>query len=338
MAELDVDPAIWEEMAKLSSMFMASKQRDPVVEWRARHGRFIGSACGHDCTPTCTLDPICKDTFGCVSTGAVHKCGIDECKASILAQDGHFVCGLTGYELGRVFMHEWSARISGDIETNGDTVKTLGRVQFKKKRSASSRTRRCSAREVISSVLSRVLQNPVEGELVEKKWEAALTTIKRSTQAYAQECMARGEYPSMVVVEDMAQRQMIRARLWQRERCGDDRRMFYVDVICQLWDTVAQIMARNRTETHIQIFALGCLYKLQHGFDVHGNRVLPADEWLSWNLPLASDIGAYGYPKRFITVGRTTLLEAFKHLVQTKRLKATDLTITRAEKRTRVCM
>ncbi len=329
MAESDhVSTLVWEEMAEASRAFREAHSIDPVHEWRARNGPFAGSACGHTCVPSCTLVPVCKDTFGCATTGTIHDCGLDKCKESLLVREGHFVCRLTGYELGRVYVHAWSARIESDIATCGDTVNATSSIQYKKKRRSSVRSRKASAREIVAAVVKQVLQNPNETELTRKRWTLVTCAIKRATMVYAADCAAAGVLPNMTEVEDIAQRKLMRARLWQRERCKEDRLQFYVDVICNLWSTVAQIMTQNRTETHIKTFALGCLYKIQHGFDVHGNRILPEDEWLSWNLPLACDIVAYGFPKRFVTVGRNTLLDAFKHLVQTNRLKCTDLDVT----------
>ena len=321
--------AVWAEMAQASKEFRRSTNSDPVSEWRLRCGRFSGSACGHVCTNQCTLQPIMKDTFGCSQTGVIHECGIDKCSASVLCRAGNFVCGLTGYELGVVRVHEWSAAQQGDIPTGGDVTSATNAVQYKKRRYTTHRTRRTACWDVVRDVLKQVLQNPNEGKLILKKRAVALASIKRATRTYEQECAARGELPNMAIVEDIAQRHMMRARMWQRERCSEERLQFYVGVIYCLWETVVPIMAQNRTETHMKTFALGCLYKLQHGFDVNGNNILPEDEWLATNLPLACDMHSYGFPKRFVTVGRNTLLEAFKHLVLTNRLKVTDLDVTR---------
>jgi hypothetical protein len=132
----------------------------------------------------------------------------------------------------------------------------------------------------------------------------------------------------MYTVQDLAERHLIRCRLWNREQCSDERMDFYVGAIGHLWQTVSTIMPTNRTETHMKIFAVGCLYMIQHGFTVDGNRILPVDQWLQDNLPLACEIGDYGFPKRFVTMGRNTLLEAFKQLVQRKQLRREDLDVT----------
>jgi len=321
--------AVWAELDAASREFRRNTDSDPVDEWRTRHGRFSGSAVGHVCTNACILDPIAKDVFGCTLTGMIHLCGIDQCTASVLCGAGHFACGLTGYELDRVRVHEWSASIGCDMPTQGNAHAARSNISYKKKRHASARTRRSSCRDIITGAITKILKNPDESVLVKKKWHVILAGIRRSTRTYEQECVVNHELPNMAIVEDIAQRHMIRGRMWNRERCSDERLKFYVDTICALWETVVPIMAQTRTETHMKIFAIGCLYKIQHGFDVRGNRILPEDEWLTKNLPLACDIGSYGFPKRFVTVGRNTLLEAFKHLVLTNKLTRADLDVTR---------
>lgn len=320
---------IWNEMAVASKEFRKQAVSDPVAEWRTRCGQFSGSACGHVCTNECTLTRITADLFGCTQTGAIHTCGIDHCTASVLCKAGNFVCGITGYELDVVRVHEWSPAQEGDIPTGGDVTTATNAVQYKKRRYSTHRTRRSACWDVILSVVKQVLLNPNEGKLIEKKRNVALAAIRRGTRTYEQECAANGELPNMAVVEDIAQRHMMRSRLWGRERCSEERLHFYVGVIYCLWETVIPLMTQNRTETHMKTFALGCLYKLQHGFAVHGNNVIPEDDWLAANLPLACDIQTYGFPKRFVTVGRNVLLGAFQHLVRTNQLKSSDLDITR---------
>jgi hypothetical protein len=227
-----------------------------------------------------------------------------------------------------VQVHEWSPALGGDMATDGNTVRALNGVQFKKKRYASTRTRGAVFRDVATSVLESILQNKHEHEFMQKKWTAAITAIRRDTRVYEQTCAAQKTLPNMAVVEDIAQLQMIKSRMWLRERCTDERLAFYRDVICRLWTTVVPVMTQNRTETHMKTFALGCLFKLQHGFTVNNNTIIPEDDWLSWNLPLAGDIKAYGHSKRSVTAGRTALLEAFKHLVETKQLKRADMDVT----------
>jgi hypothetical protein len=131
----------------------------------------------------------------------------------------------------------------------------------------------------------------------------------------------------MAVIEDNAECQLLQARLWNRVRCTDERLSFYVTAVYHLWMTVSAVIANNRTATHIQIFAIGTLYMIQHGFAVDGNCILPVDDWLRYNLPLVSELVEYGFPKRFVTMGRNTLLEAFKQLVVRKKLKRETLKI-----------
>jgi hypothetical protein len=281
---------------------------DIEQEWRTRRAPFVASAVGHLCEEGCTLEPIAADLFGCTMTGAIHVCGLDKCVASLIVDTGFFVCGLTGIELGRVFVHAWSEALGAPTPTCGDTVAATNGVQYRKRRSSHSRARKPSVRSVIRDVIGAVLRNPHESTIVAGRLAAAHVHARRAVRQYGNVCTQEGTLPSMVHVENIMYEVLCRSQLWQREECTLQRAQFYTDIICNLWSTASHLPARHHTELHMQVFALGCLYKLQHGIDIRGHRLLPVDEWLVHNLPLACDIPNYGFPKRYVTKGRNALL------------------------------
>jgi len=319
----------WADLALATKLYRVETKSDPVEEWRIRHGPFRGAAVGHVCTANCTLVSVCPDMFGCEETGATHLCGISDCKSAVLAATGFFVCALTGRELSVVRMHAWSGAIGADIETNGDTVAAIARVSFKPKRTPTARRRLASSNEVIRSVLSGLFWNPEYGNITRGMRKSANSRWRREAQQYIQDQRANGRLPSMCVVEDISQRQLMRSRLWQRQRCCEKRMDFYVATLAQLWKILSHAMQPNRTESHLRIFAIGAIYMIQHGLAVNQIRILPVDDWLVHNIPLACDVAAYGYEKKFITRGRNTILDAFKTLVETRTLKREDLDIAK---------
>jgi hypothetical protein len=321
--------------AAFAAMELVSAQLRATVdvagEWRRRRGPFTASAVGHTCTADCQLEPIAAERFGCTLTGAVHVCGLDTCVASMLVNTGYFVCGLTGIELGRVLVHAWSEALGNPRPTGGNAASVAAQVQFTKRRTSHSRSRKPAVRAVIGAVITAVLRNPGEAAIIAARMVTVQAHAHRAVRQYGVVCAEAGTLPSMVAVEDLMYATLRRAQLWQRQPCTPERAQFYTDIICNLWSTAANLPTRQHTELHMQVFALGCLYKMQHGIDIRGQRLLPVDEWLVHNLPLACDIPSYGFPKRYVTKGRNALLSAFKTLVCTNKLHRSDMVPTRRE-------
>jgi hypothetical protein len=94
---------------------------------------------------------------------------------------------------------------------------------------------------------------------------------------------------------------------------------YYVHVVLHMWNFVLdanELVDRICfTRQHFEQHVLGVLFCMQSSLRVGGTTVIPTDRFLAYHLPPVGDLDAYGFEIRYVTKGRSQLIQSLHTLV-----------------------